>query len=90
MAKQGAVKCNDKNVLARRPVHALNDASVRVREGAATPQSMFRNGATMAPEHLPIGIVWAVAGGNAIVDFGSTESGYGLRLVVPESDLVAC
>lgn len=74
-------------MLAKRPAHVLNDVQVRVREGAATPKPMYKNGATMAPEHLPVGIVWAVAAGSAVVDFGATESGHGLRLVVPEADL---
>lgn len=88
MAKRAATKCEDKSVLAKRPVHPLNDKAVRVRDGAQKPQPMYKNGVTMAPEHLPEGIVWAVAGGSAVVDFGSTESGHGLRLIVPENDLV--
>jgi hypothetical protein len=49
---------------------------------------MYKNGATMAPKNLPIGIVWAVAGGSAVVDFGCTPSGHSVRLIVPEADLI--
>lgn len=83
-----AQKCSDKHVLANRPTHPLNDANVNVRLDAPTPTPMYKNGATMAPKNLPIGIVWAVAGGSAVVDFGCTPSGFSIRLIVPEADLV--
>jgi len=83
-----ATKCTEKNMIAKRPVHALNDASVRLREGATgTPR--YKNGATvMGSADAPTGIVWAVAGGSAVVDFGSVGS-YAVLMIVAESDLIA-
>ena len=79
--------CTDKNMIAKRAPHALNDASVRLREGATgTPR--YKNGATVTGgRDCPAGIVWAVAGGSAVVDFGSVGS-YAVLMIVAESDLL--
>lgn len=83
-----AAKCSDKNMIAKRPTHALNDAPVWLREGATgTPR--FKNGATVTGgRDCPAGIVWAVMGGSAIVDFGSVGS-YAVLMIVAEGDLIA-
>ena len=81
--------CTDKNMIAKRAPHALNDASVRLREGATgTPR--YKNGATVTGgRDCPAGIVWAVAGGSAVVDFGTVGS-YAVLMIVAESDLSLC
>ena len=82
-----ASKCTDRSVLSKRPAHALNDASVRLAPGAKQAPR-FKNGATLGAGSDAIGIVWAVMGGSAIVDFGSF-SGHSVLVIVAEADLIA-
>ena len=86
--KNAATKCIDKNMIAKRPAHALNDAPVRLRTGATgTPR--FKNGATVTGSaDAPVGIVWAVADGSAVVDFGYVGS-YAVLMIVALGDLIA-
>ena len=87
VARTPARQCNDKTALARRPAHPLNDKPVRLAPGAKqTPR--FKDGATLGAGSDESGIVWAVAAGSAIVDFGSF-SGHSVLVIVAESDLIA-
>ena len=75
-------------LLRDRPPHALNDRGVTLRAGARA-ESMFAGGAAVLGGTALRGIVWAVVEGQAVVDFGCTAGGHGLRVVADVADLVA-
>lgn len=74
------------NVIASRPAHSLNDKAVQLRRGARA-ESMFSGGAALTGGHGHVGYVWAVQGGQAVVDFGATPGGHPLRVVANVAEL---
>lgn len=80
-------RCTDPKAIAKRPAHALNDRLVVLRDGATS--SIVRTpGATLSGESGRQGYVWGVVGEDAMVHFGTTESGLDLLVRAKAADLV--
>lgn len=71
--------------LAARPAHPLLDQLVSLKDGT-TGTSYYQGGANVVGSTLK-GYVWIVKDGVAVVDFGKTSSGVGLRVTAKIEDL---